>query len=322
MRSLFGGSRHRTSAFAALVVVALSLALSAGQSPTAGQGVYSEAQAKRGQAVYKEKCAACHGEALGGELGPPLSGDDFVRLWGTRPLSDLVNKIRDTMPANEPGTLTRQQSADLVAHILQVGKYPAGTAELAADEAALKQITMVAAAPAASVQPVSRPVTQQPSFPPSANLAQMMRGMLFPTSNLIFNVQTHDPGARAKGGYQPDAGGFSWVDWGADIYPPWELVDYAALAITEAAPLLLTAGRRCENGKPVPVDRPDWVKYVLEMAEAGRATYKAAQTRNQEVVSDATNQLADSCLNCHVAYRDKPGGTPNDPSNKAARCVP
>jgi hypothetical protein len=50
--------------------------------------------------------------------------------------------------------------------------------------------------------------------------------------------------------------------------------------------------------------------------------YKASQSRSQEAVSEATNQLADACLNCHVAYRDKPGGKPGDPSNKAGRCVP
>jgi cytochrome c556 len=63
------------------------------------------------------------------------------------------------------------------------------------------------------------------------------------------------------------------------------------------------------------------VKFTLEMMEAGKAAYKASQSRSQEVVSEATNQLSESCLNCHVVYRDKPGGTPADPSNKAARCV-
>jgi hypothetical protein len=50
--------------------------------------------------------------------------------------------------------------------------------------------------------------------------------------------------------------------------------------------------------------------------------YPPAQTRKQEPVSDATNVLADACLNCHVVYRDKEGGPAADPSNKAARCQP
>ena len=155
---------------------------------------------------------------------------------------------------------------------------------------------------------------------PMGNLAQIMRGILFPSSNMIFSVQGQDPGAP-KPPYKPDSGGFNWADWGAGIYPGWELVDYAAISIADVAPLLLVP-RRCENGRAVPVERDDWVKYTREMVDAASAVYKAAQTRKQEPVSDATNVLADACLNCHVVYRDKEGGTAADPSNKAARCQP
>jgi hypothetical protein len=110
------------------------------------------------------------------------------------------------------------------------------------------------------------------------------------------------------------------VDWGAGIYSGWELVDYAAIAIAESAPLLLAPDRRCENGKPVPVNRPDWIQFTADLAEAGRAAYRASQTRNREAVSEVTNQIADACLRCHEVYRDKGRGTPDDPSNKAARC--
>jgi hypothetical protein len=99
-------------------------------------------------------------------------------------------------------------------------------------------------------------------------------------------------------------------------------VDYAAIALAESTPLLLTPGRRCENGKPVPVERADWVRYVDELAEAGRAAYRASQSRNRDAVAEVTNQIADACLHCHEMYRDKPGGTTDDPSNKAARCAP
>jgi hypothetical protein len=138
-------------------------------------------------------------------------------------------------------------------------------------------------------------------------------------------VQTNDPGVPVPAGAvgQGATQSFSWVDWGAGIYKGWEIVDYAAIAVADSAPLLLTPGRRCENGRPVPVDRPDWIRYTQEMAEAGRAAYKASQSRSQEAVSDATNQLSDSCLHCHQVYRDKRGGSgTTDPSNKAARCAP
>ena len=97
----------------------------------------------------------------------------------------------------------------------------------------------------------------------------------------------------------------------------------AGAALAESAPLMLTPGRRCENGKPVPVNDPEWVKYTNELAEAGKAAYKASQSRNQEAVSDISNVVADACLNCHQVYRDKrrAGVDPIDPSNKANRCV-
>ena len=151
-----------------------------------------------------------------------------------------------------------------------------------------------------------------------------MRGILFPSSNIIFNVQTHDPGApppKRPPNQAADAA-FSMTDWGAGIYKGWEIIDYAAVALAESAPLLLTPGRRCENGRPVPVQDADWIKYTVELAETGRAAYKASQTRKQEVVSDFTEQIANACLHCHQVYRDKRvGRNAADPSSQAARCV-
>jgi hypothetical protein len=118
--------------------------------------------------------------------------------------------------------------------------------------------------------------------------------------------------------------------WGNDLYSGWEIVDYAAIALAESAPLMLTPGRRCENGKPVPVNDPDWIRFTKEMAEVGRAAYRASQTRNQEKVSDLSGDVADSCLHCHQVFRDKrprartggdPSNTGADPSNKDLRCT-
>lgn len=304
---------------AATLAGLFSLVLHAGQTRAVTEGVFTQEQARRGQDVF-QACVACHGETLGGGLGPPLTGNDFLSNWNALPLSELVTKIQNTMPQTDPGTLTRQQAADVVAYILQVGKFPAGTAELSADEAALKQIVWPAAN-AAVPKPVTPIATEKPVFPPVGNLAQVMRGILFPSSNIIFNVQGQDPGAR-KSAYVQGLTAFSWVDWGAGIYSGWELVDFAAVSVAEAAPLLLTPGRRCENGRPVPVERADWIKFTRELVDAGRAAYRASQSRNQEAVAASTDQLATACANCHEIYRDKPGGTPTDPSNKAARCVP
>ena len=292
------------------------------QARTLRDGVYTDAQATRGQAMFNERCAPCHGETLGGGLAPPLTGSAFISDFDSQPLSDLVEKIQRTMPASDPGTITTRQAADIVAYILKVGKFPAGKTELPADEAGLKQIAWPAGN-TAPPKPASATAAQMLADRPLGNLAQVMRGILFPSSNIIFNVQSQDPAAPRTD--VPGAGAnasFSWVDWGAGIYTGWELVDYASVTLADVAPLLLAPGRRCENGRPVPVERPDWVKFTQDLVEAGRAAYKASQSRNQEAVSQVTEQVADACLNCHVAYRDKPGGTKIDPSNKAARCIP
>ncbi len=300
----------------AAVVFAGSLCIVVAQgNRTVADGVYTTAQAGRGQAIFDVQCKACHGPTLGGGLGPPLAGAGFLSVWGTSSVADLVDKIHHTMPANKPGTLSREQATDLVAHVLKTNGFKPGSEELKPDDS-VKQIALVA--PAANA-PAAAGGSVLAAARPEANLAQVMRGILFPSSNVIFNAQNQDPGEKQVG-WQPGTTDFSWVTWGAGIYSGWELVDYAGMAITESAPLLTMPGRRCENGKPVPVGNADWVRFTNEMAEAGRVAYKASQSRNRDAVIDATNVIADACLQCHERYRDKPGGTDLDPSNKAARC--
>jgi hypothetical protein len=118
-------------------------------------------------------------------------------------------------------------------------------------------------------------------------------------------VQGIDPGVKRTIPTDNTGQGFDWFTWGMGVYPGWEVVDYAAVSVAESATLMLTPGRRCENGRPVPVSDPDWIKFTNELAEAGKAAYKASQTRKQEAVSDSTNQLNDSCMNCHRVYRGR-----------------
>ena len=324
------GASRRGGVLAALclsLLVGAGLAGVQAQQPrTVADGVYTAEQALRGQALYAARCASCHGATLSGAQGPALVGDDFMRVWGG-PVLDLFNKIQSTMPVNDPGKLTRAQSADLVAHVLQVAKFPAGRAELVAEDPALQAIALPAPARRPVAVAAGRAGPVAPVFPPVGNMAQLMRGVLFPSSNLLFNVQGRDPGAApasARPSSTVTGGAFPWADWGAGIYTGWELVDYAAVALAESAPLMLTPGRRCENGKLVPVDEAEWIAFSLELAEAGKAALKAAQTRNQAVVAEVTDKIATSCSHCHEAYRDKPVRGPRnpiDPSNKAARCV-
>ena len=310
----------------AAAVASISTVVYAQAPRTVQDGVFSDAQAARGQALYGQQCASCHGAGLKGAQAPPLVGDVFVSTWSTQPLSGLANKIRNTMPADGPGELTAEQSADLVAHILKTGGFPASRTELASTDAALSGITWPAVSRAAAT---TASATQARVFPPLGNMAQLMRAIFFPNSNLIFTVQTHDPGEKtpppAPGA---QAGGFSWTTWGAGIYGGWELIDNAAIALADASPLMLAPGIRCENGKLAPVTDPDWIKFTDQMIAVARKTHQLSQSRNQEAVSDATGDLANACANCHQAYRDvripgrAPGSDPTDPSNKAARCAP
>src|SRR5262245_59629704 len=102
----------------------------AGQLRSVTEAVYSAAQADRGQEVYRSQCNECHGNALQGGSGPPLTGERFISNWSGRPLLELVDKIQNTMPFGKPGTVSRPQSVDLSAYILQSGKFPAGQTEL------------------------------------------------------------------------------------------------------------------------------------------------------------------------------------------------
>ena len=275
-------------------------------------GVYSAGQAARGRELYDTKCGACHGKAMEGTSGPPLIGDAFLANWSARPLANLVDKIQKTMPFNLPGSLSRGQSTDLAAYVLQAGKFRAGETELTEDALAGIAFPTVKAAAAPSLAKANGASLP----PPEGNLAELMRAIAFPNANIIFNVQLKDPGAEKK--KQPAAAPFDYVEWGATVYPGWLAIDQAAVAIVETAPLLLTPGRRCQNGRPVPVDRADWKQYVAGLVEVGKLARRTAQARNYEAFVDVSEKLNDACANCHKVYRDK-GGTEG---SGATRCQP
>ena len=273
----------------------------AGQLRSIADGVYAAPQAERGRQIYQAQCAECHGNAMEGTTGPPLVGPGFLSNWSARSLANLADKIQKTMPFNLPTNLSRQQSTDLVAYILRAGRFPAGQAELG--DAALPQIAFPAVrsspAPAAAVSAG----TSLP--PPEGSLAELMRAIAFPNSNIIFNLQLKDPGNEPK--KKPAALPFDYVEWGSTVYPGWLAVDQAAVALTETAALFLTPGRRCQNGRPVPVERADWKQFVAALSEAGKLAHRASQARNFEAFTGISEKLNDACANCHKVYRDKGG---------------
>ncbi len=106
-------------------------------------GVYTEAQKTRGAVLYLRECSGCHGEALrGGEGTRALAGPDFNESWNGQTVADLFDKIRRTMPPppDQPGKLSLQQNADVVAHILSTNDFPAGAADLPTETEQLKRI--------------------------------------------------------------------------------------------------------------------------------------------------------------------------------------
>jgi len=104
-------------------------------------GVYTKEQANRGKGAYGEECLKCHGETLGGgEAGPALAGEEFLRKWNGKTAGDLFGLMRKTMPSDDPGSLSTRDYSDMVAYILSVNEFPAGQKELERDVTALGDI--------------------------------------------------------------------------------------------------------------------------------------------------------------------------------------
>ncbi|MEO8627014.1 MAG: cytochrome c [Betaproteobacteria bacterium] len=124
-------------AFAALIL----LATNAHADDAASGGFYSEAQALRGGQLYEQHCTVCHGGKLEGNPGAPLAGPAFLGRWadGQHTIDDLFYVIRTSMPYSAPGSLSKQQYADVVAFILKSNGYPVGELELPPESRALKK---------------------------------------------------------------------------------------------------------------------------------------------------------------------------------------
>jgi len=139
-----------------------------------------------------------------------------------------------------------------------------------------------------------------PAQKPEANLAQLMRGTLYPESNVVFASQDTNP---AEIPHAKDPG--MATDLLASQYGKWDAVENSALAIAEVASLLSVPGRKCSNGLVVPVENPDWGKFVEELREAGMTAYAAAQTKNQDKMTEASDVMTTACKHCHDRYRDR-----------------
>lgn len=133
-----------TAAAAALLIVAIAARGSAqtrGGAPAGGgqkttlSGIYTAAQATKGEEIYFTFCVSCHPT-------PTYTGPAFKLHWQGKPLSELYDWVSEKMPKNDPGTLSPKESVQAIAYILQLNKLPTGAAELTTDRAALTKIVI------------------------------------------------------------------------------------------------------------------------------------------------------------------------------------
>jgi hypothetical protein len=169
---------------------------------------------------------------------------------------------------------------------------------------------LVAGCSSPAPAPESAPAGPTPT--PHANLAQLMRGIPFPNSNIIFDTQSLDPEAQ-KDAKPGDQGVGASAQYNS-VYGGWQAVENAALALQETANLITIPGRLCENGKPVPLNDPEYQKAAAGLIEAGKVAYKAAQSKNLDAMLEAGGTVTDACSACHEKYRDV--------DNLADRCTP
>jgi len=95
---------------------------------TVWDGVYTDAQAARGEARYRTSCAGCHDEG-------PRRAEAFMRDWSGSDVGSLLTRIRTSMPPGAAGSLTEAEYLDIVAFMLRVNDFPAGPDELTAERA-------------------------------------------------------------------------------------------------------------------------------------------------------------------------------------------
>lgn len=170
-------------------------------------------------------------------------------------------------------------------------------------------LAALAALSIACARETSPPAPAEVVAQPHSNLAQMMRGIPFTFSNIIFDAQSEDPGAPREA----MAGSGATATF-KNVYGGWQEVENSALALAETANLVMIPGRLCENGKPVPVHEETYRKAAQGLAAAGKAAYEAARSRDLDAMVAVSETVSLACSNCHEPYRDF--------DNPQDRCTP
>ena len=152
---------------------------------------------------------------------------------------------------------------------------------------------------------------QGPSDEPIGDLAQLMRGIMFPNSNKLFDLQSVEPGTELPE-ISPEISEALSAVMGpassrfASIYRGWPEVEGAAVALADSAKLALVEGRLCENGVAAPVDKADYIEGARLLEESAVKVLDAARMQDYDAASFAVNFVVESCSHCHKTYRDGP----------------
>jgi hypothetical protein len=144
---------------------------------------------------------------------------------------------------------------------------------------------------------------------PDATMLQLMRGILYPASNVIFAAQ-EDLSKQPKPADEATS-----PNPLTSTYGGWTAVENAGLAMAEASRLIVIPGRVCSNGRLAPVQRADWVKFTAGLRKAGLDAYAAAKKKNTDAIVEVAGTVSDACQACHDVYREKKGGEKD-------RCLP
>jgi hypothetical protein len=140
-------------------------------------------------------------------------------------------------------------------------------------------------------------------------MLQLMRGILYPASNVLFAAQED----LSKQPVPADAS--TSPNPLTTTYGGWQAVENAGLALAEASRLISIPGRLCSNGKIAPVQRADWVKFTAGLRKAGLDAYAAARKKDTDAMVEVSGTVSDACSACHDVYREKKGGEKD-------RCLP
>lgn len=118
-----------------VLIAACCAAIAAQEKKSVKAGVYTAAQADRGEALFKSRCASCHAPGY-------FTDDNFYTNFANKPLWELFDVVSDSMPEDDPGSLKKEEYADVISYLLKLNKFPSGDVDLPIDKDALSAILM------------------------------------------------------------------------------------------------------------------------------------------------------------------------------------